>query len=136
VVSYEESELSYVNYPHDNASLSLLDTETRTYKVLLRLFSTADDFEHPLFYLIKGIVRRLDTALLIFEPDYYIIDGRTIGCRITDGVQGEEMENPTCRKNCTNFGRYCATLTSKDPSLVAKITGASIVEETLRRSCG
>lgn len=136
MVSYEESEHSYVDYPQDNTSQSLLDTETHAFKVALSLFSTADDFVHPLFYLVKGIVRRLDRALIVFEPNYYIADGRSFGCRTMHSLSGEEVENRTCRKNCTNFGRYCAAWAPKDPSLAAKITGASIVEESLRRRCG
>jgi hypothetical protein len=134
--SFDESLLSYVEYPQDNVSQALLDTETHGFKVALGLFSTADVYVHPLFNLIKGIVRRLDRAMLHFEPNYYIADGRSLGCRITGSLSDEEMENRSCRKNCTNFGRYCAASAPKDPSLAAKITGVSIIEETLRRRCG
>ncbi|CAB9529317.1 Vacuolar-sorting receptor 1 [Seminavis robusta] len=130
LVPYEETLESYVEYPTDNASQTLLLGQALAPAVTLELWSTTDDFLQPLFYLIKGIVRRLDKKLVVFSPRYLLVDGRDVGCR------GVEDENSECRQNCTNHGRYCAAPTRPDdPSLAARISGADIVEETLRRLC-
>ncbi|CAB9520642.1 Vacuolar-sorting receptor [Seminavis robusta] len=112
------------------AAVTLLLGQAQAPAVTLELWSTTDDFLQPLFYLIKGIVRRLDKKLVVFSPRYLLVDGRDVGCR------GVEDENSECRQNCTNHGRYCAAPTRPDdPSLAARISGADIVEETLRRLC-
>ena len=137
LVWYKEVEHSYIEYSSDANSQSLLLAESHEYKVTVHLLSFVDDLVHPLFYLVKGIVRRLDKQLLPFEPFYYITDGHANGCRVVDSHSGEEIANPDCQQNCTNFGRYCATTSPlADPLFSAKVSGASMVEEILRRRCG
>ena len=146
LVQYEENHNSYVDYPDDTASQAILQqqhSEAEEFaipKVTLNLWSTVVDFRHPLFYLVKGIVRRLDKELIAFVPQYYIRDGLDLNCRYKDEVTGEELENVTtlveCRRNCTNYGRYCAASLPQQPELARKINGAAVVEESLRRLCG
>jgi len=61
-----------------------------------------------------------------FTPHMYIYDGITAGCQSLDG------ENQ-CYTLCTNDGRYCAT--DPDDMLNEGISGANVVEESLRRIC-
>ena len=61
-----------------------------------------------------------------FTPQMYIYDGIRSGCRGADG------EN-SCYNLCTNYGRYCAT--DADNDLDTGISGADVVEESLRRMC-
>jgi len=61
-----------------------------------------------------------------FTPHMYIYDGIKSGC------QGPDGENQ-CYNLCTNNGRYCAT--DPDNDLDKGISGADVVEESLRRTC-
>ena len=61
-----------------------------------------------------------------FTPQMYIYDGIRSGC------QGFDGENE-CYNLCTNNGRYCAT--DPDNDLDNGISGADVVEESLRRMC-
>ena len=61
-----------------------------------------------------------------FTPQMYIYDGVRSGC------QGENGEND-CYNLCTNNGRYCAT--DPDNDLDHGISGADVVQESLRRIC-
>lgn len=61
-----------------------------------------------------------------FTPHMYIYDGIKSGCQ---GVDGENQ----CYNLCTNNGRYCAT--DPDNDLDRGISGANVVEESLRRDC-
>ena len=141
LVPYEETQETYVEWPQDSASQTLLQTRPpgSIPPITMSLWTTAVDFRHPLFYLVLGIVRRLDTELIRFQPQYLLTDGMDNGCRSIDPSTGQEqetMDNVGCQKNCTNHGRYCAASLPKDPILAAKISGAAIVEESLRRLCG
>jgi len=60
-----------------------------------------------------------------FTPHMYIANGEASGCR---GVDGENR----CANLCTNNGRYCA---AADENLERGITGAYVVEESLRWLC-
>lgn len=137
LVNYEESEETYVDYPTDGVSQELLDSQPLIPKVHLALWTTVDDFRHPLFYLVKGIVRRLDKDLLVFEPSYYLQDGRNEGCRVMNELTQLEEPNPEmdCSQNCTNYGRYCAGEVPQEGDLAERITGAEIVTESLRQLC-
>lgn len=137
LVNYEESQETYVDYPTDGVSQELLDSQPLTPKVHLALWTTVDDFRHPLFYLVKGIVRRLDKELLVFEPSYYLKDGRNEGCRVMNELTNQEEPNPDldCSQNCTNYGRYCAGDVPQEGDLAERITGADIVTESLRQLC-
>mmetsp|Transcript_29560 Transcript_29560/g.35151 ORF Transcript_29560/g.35151 Transcript_29560/m.35151 type:complete len:511 (-) Transcript_29560:225-1757(-) len=61
-----------------------------------------------------------------FTPHYYIYDGVKARCRDGNGVN-------LCYTLCTNEGRYCAI--DPDNDLDYGISGANVVEETLRRLC-
>jgi len=61
-----------------------------------------------------------------FTPHMYIYDGIKSGCMGKDGVN-------QCYSLCTNNGRYCAT--DPDDDLDKGISGADVVEESLRRIC-
>jgi len=61
-----------------------------------------------------------------FTPHYYIYDGVKARCRDDNGVN-------LCYTLCTNEGRYCAI--DPDNDLDYGISGANVVEETLRRLC-
>lgn len=141
LVPYEETQESFVEWPTDSASLTFLQTrpEGGIPPVKLTLWTTAIDFRHPLIHFVLSIVRRLDKELLVFQPRHLLTDGLTNGCRFVDSATQEEREaldnNSNCQQNCTNHGRYCAASVPEDPILAAKISGASIVEESLRRAC-
>lgn len=61
-----------------------------------------------------------------FTPQMYIYDGISSGC------QDENGKND-CFNLCTNNGRYCAT--DPDNDLDHGVSGADVVEESLRRMC-
>lgn len=61
-----------------------------------------------------------------FTPQMYIYDGLRSGCQ---GLDGENE----CYNLCTNNGRYCAT--DPDNDLDHGISGADVVQESLRRMC-
>jgi len=61
-----------------------------------------------------------------FTPHQYIYDGIKSGCMGKDGTN-------QCYNLCTNNGRYCAT--DPDDDLDQGISGADVVEESLRRIC-
>ena len=61
-----------------------------------------------------------------FTPQIYIYDGTRAGCRGLNGMN-------QCVGLCTNSGRYCAT--DPDNDLLAGLTGADVVTESLRRIC-
>lgn len=61
-----------------------------------------------------------------FTPQMYIYDGIRSGCQ---GIDGEN----DCYNLCTNNGRYCAT--DPDNDLDRGISGADVVQESLRRMC-
>ena len=61
-----------------------------------------------------------------FTPQMYIYDGIKSGCQ---GLDGENE----CYNLCTNNGRYCAT--DPDNDLDHGISGADVVQESLRRMC-
>lgn len=61
-----------------------------------------------------------------FTPHMYIYDGIKSGCQGSDGQN-------QCYNLCTNNGRYCAT--DPDNDLDRGISGANVVEESLRRDC-
>lgn len=61
-----------------------------------------------------------------FTPQMYIYDGIRSGCQ---GIDGDN----DCYNLCTNNGRYCAT--DPDNDLDRGISGADVVEESLRRMC-
>jgi len=61
-----------------------------------------------------------------FTPHMYFYDGVYEGCKLLTG------ENQ-CFNLCTNNGRYCAT--DPDNDLENGISGADVVEESLRRIC-
>jgi len=65
-------------------------------------------------------------ARAYFTPHMYIYDGIKSNCR---GFDGESQ----CYNLCTNNGRYCAT--DPDNDLDKGISGADVVEESLRRIC-
>lgn len=147
LVPYEEVEETYVEWPQDSASQILLQTRRPDSipPIKMALWTTAIDFRHPLTHLLLGIVRRLDRELLFFQPRYFLMDGVERGCRSIDSTTGETQETEwdvnnnalfeDCQQNCTNHGRYCAASIPGDPALAAKIHGADIAEESLRRLC-
>jgi len=141
LVPYEETADTFVEWPDDAASQTLLQTrpESTIPDMYMNLWTTALDFRHPLFHVILGIVRRLDRRLLKFQPRYFLDSGNERGCRTTNQEDGEDVEvfplSEYCRENCTNHGRYCAASKPQDLELAAKIRGTSIVEESLRRLC-
>ena len=57
-----------------------------------------------------------------FTPQMSLLDGKKMGCA--------EINNDHCAGLCTNYGRYCAS----EPA-DSSISGAEVVEETLRRLC-
>eukprot|EP00980_Cylindrotheca_fusiformis_P008249 scaffold1736_cov127-Cylindrotheca_fusiformis.AAC.63 len=59
-----------------------------------------------------------------FTPHMYMYDGVFAGCHDSDG-------NDECFGLCTNKGRYCASAATDENG----VTGADIVEESLRRIC-
>ena len=61
-----------------------------------------------------------------FTPQMYIYDGERSGCLGEDGTN-------ECYNLCTNNGRYCST--DPDNELDQGISGADVVEESLRRIC-
>ena len=61
-----------------------------------------------------------------FTPQMYIYDGIKSGCQGMDGTN-------ECYNLCTNNGRYCAT--DPDNDLDHGISGADVVQESLRRMC-
>jgi len=61
-----------------------------------------------------------------FTPHYYIYDGVKAKCRDSNGLN-------LCYTLCTNEGRYCAI--DPDNDLDYGISGANVVEESLRRLC-
>lgn len=61
-----------------------------------------------------------------FTPHMYLYDGIKDDCRGKDGKS-------VCQSLCTNEGRYCAI--DPDGDLNAGISGANVVEESLRRLC-
>lgn len=61
-----------------------------------------------------------------FTPQMYVYDGVRSGCQ---GIDGEN----DCYNLCTNNGRYCAT--DPDNDLDRGISGADVVQESLRRMC-
>jgi len=61
-----------------------------------------------------------------FTPHMFIYDGMKSGCQGRDG-------NNMCYSLCTNNGRYCAT--DPDNNLDKGISGADVVNESLRRIC-
>lgn len=141
IVPYEETPETFVEYPTDAASQQVVKQQKVATKVPLNLWTTPIDFRHPLLYLIKGIVRRLDNQLLEFNPQYFLADGVALGCRSVLNSTAIETEDSSkvagCQNNCTNVGRYCAAaLPDEDSGFSAEITGADIVEESLRRLCG
>jgi len=61
-----------------------------------------------------------------FTPHMFIYDGVKSGCMGKDGTN-------QCYSLCTNNGRYCAT--DPDDNLDEGVSGADVVEESLRRVC-
>jgi len=61
-----------------------------------------------------------------FTPHMFIYDGIKSGCQ---GANGQNQ----CYNLCTNNGRYCAT--DPDNNLDKGISGADVVNESLRRVC-
>lgn len=61
-----------------------------------------------------------------FTPHQYIYDGKQAGCQGSDGQN-------QCFTLCTNNGRYCST--DPDDDLDSGISGADVVQESLRRIC-
>jgi hypothetical protein len=61
-----------------------------------------------------------------FTPQYYIYNGEASGCR-QEGGQNQ------CYNLCTNEGLYCSL--DPDGDLDNGISGANVVEESLRRMC-
>jgi hypothetical protein len=138
LVPYKEVAETYVEYPNTPIVQSLLEAEQEILAVSMSVWSTPIDFRHPVFYFIKGIVRRLDKDLLEFQPNYLLADGHERGCRTinpTTGTESGNMNDTFCVENCSNHGRYCATNLPQDPLLKTKINGFAIVEESLRRHC-
>ena len=140
LVQYEENAESYVEYPDDPFTQALLALEVADDhpKVFMGLWSTVIDFRHPLYYLVKGIFRRLHPHALTFQPQYFLEDGKDRGCRMTDPLSGKEVASygqDFCLQQCSNHGRYCAPSLPEDPEMAAKINGVSILEETLRQIC-
>lgn len=138
LVPYEEVAETYVEYPDTPIVQSLLEAEQEIPAVSMSIWSTPIDFRYPLFYIVKGIVRRLDKELLEFQPNYLLADGHERGCSTIDPTTGAESGNTNdtdCVENCSNYGRYCAAKLPQDPLLKTKINGFAIVEESLRRHC-
>jgi len=73
----------------------------------------------------KAVARALGDRAY-FTPFMYIYDGIKSGCMGADG-------HNQCYTLCTNNGRYCAT--DPDDNLDEGISGADVVEESLRRIC-
>ena len=74
----------------------------------------------------RDVVLALGNSVM-FTPRDYIFDGIAVNCY--DG-SGQNL----CSSLCTNNGRYCATGTG-DIDVVGRISGATFVEEALRRLC-
>lgn len=65
-------------------------------------------------------------AKAYFTPRNYIYDGIKAGCQDRQGTN-------QCFSLCTNEGRYCAT--DPDDDMTSGISGADMVQESLRRAC-
>jgi len=70
-------------------------------------------------------VMKLDSTAT-FTPHMFLYDGIKVACRNKDG-------NNVCDTLCTNEGRYCAS--DPEGDLYQGISGANVVEESLRRLC-
>jgi hypothetical protein len=64
-----------------------------------------------------------------FTPHMYIYDGIRAGCQ----TWGTSSNSSVCNTLCTNGGRYCGT--DPDDDLTKGISGADVVNESLRRIC-
>lgn len=73
----------------------------------------------------KGLASALGDRAY-FTPHMFIYDGVKSGCMGKDGTN-------QCYSLCTNNGRYCAT--DPDDNLDEGVSGADVVEESLRRIC-
>jgi len=98
-------------------------------RVELDLWTTVTDDEATVFQMMwMDAHKKLggdDT--IAFTPHYHIYDGVEAQCWQDDG------STSLCSTACTNEGRYCAM--DPDNDLDYGISGANVVEESLRRLC-
>jgi len=86
----------------------------------------------PMETISRGFEQTFASAALAlgesayFTPHMYIYDGIKSNCQGADGQN-------QCANLCTNSGRYCST--DPDNDLEGGISGADIVQESLRRIC-
>ena len=91
------------------------------------LWTTPSDLiSKDFFQTFKKISIALDHRSY-FTPHQYIYDGARSGCI------GQAKDDNACESLCTNNGRYCAT--DPDGDLDSGVSGAQVVEESLRRLC-
>jgi len=94
--------------------------------VELDLWSMVTDPKSKIFQTMWKEAQMKLGDTISFTPHYYITDGLKANCR-------DQSHNNMCYTLCTNHGRYCAH--DPDNDLDYGISGANVVEESLRRLC-